>query len=299
MTARSTNTKNRAHHADLSKTFVEVENTETIWGSAFTALKMPNNATTANRGRLGAYTGAVGELAMGEYTGQQEPAIGAAFASAPLEEAIGNTGATEPPKASVYVGGRFYSKATVTDVTAITDQGKPVFLTDDDLPTLTAGTRIEPVGWLIKRHADNTADWYFFGPNARMAGMSVERLPLTAAPISLLTGVMDVAGNVLTGYPMPCSGIIVGLGYQPTVASTGAGGAIVNAELDGTNVTAGSVTVGVTAANAVVLYTAAATAGHYFSRGALLDLESDGGVAATGAGAAAHFFVDVIKLPGS
>lgn len=292
--ARSTNAKNRSVIADHEKVFVEVENTEEIFRSAYTSIRTPGNGTAANQGRLGAYTGAAGELAVGEALGMQEPAIGSSYASAPSETVTGNTSASEPPKAGVALGPRFYSKSTVTGVSAIGDQSKLVFLSDDDTPTLTPQARPDPVGWIIKRHADDTVDWWFFGPNARMAGASVERLLVSPRARAVDGG----AGNVVTGYPMPFAGFVLGIVYEVNVAASGSPANVINAELNGTNVTGGTITITTAAQGSYIVPASFATANNYFSRGTLLDLESDAGTAG-GSSPTGFFYIDVIRLPGT
>lgn len=94
------------------------------------------------------------------------------------------------------------------------------------------------------------------------------------------------AGDVLTSYPLPGAGRIVGFRYVPSVVSSTAGdGMNLNLEIGTTNLTGG--VLGLTSANTntlgVVVESSAITGANTYAPGALLSIEG-----ATGAGAFAE-----------
>ena len=115
---------------------------------------------------------------------------------------------------------------------------------------------------------------------------------LQPKPLSLVTLSIPVslaaipAGDVLTSYPLPGAGRIVGFRYVPSVVSSTAGdGMDLNLEIGTTNLTGG--VLGLTSANTntlgVVVASTAITGNNSYAPGALLSIEG-----ATGAGAFAE-----------
>lgn len=115
---------------------------------------------------------------------------------------------------------------------------------------------------------------------------------LQPRPLSLVTLSIPVAlaaipaGDVLTSYPLPGAGRIVGFRYVPSVVSSTAGdGMNLNLEIGTTNLTGG--VLGLTSANTntlgVVVESSAITGANTYAPGALLSIEG-----ATGAGAFAE-----------
>jgi len=294
MTALTTNAATtRDTRKDLSKVFVEVVDAEVLYRSAFASVKTLQNATSADVGRAGAYTGAVGELVVGEYLTLQEPQIGSGYSAAPTVEVTGATSAAEPPKAALSLEPRVYRRVAVTGVSSIAHQFRLVYLSDDNVFTLTVGTRPDPVGYVLEWFESTTCDVYFFSASQRLAGIRIERLNLTALAVDMT----QQSADLLAGYIMPYAGIILGLGFQAVVALTGSPTSVINAELDTTNVTGGTLALTATAINVMKVSSSFATAGHYFSRGSVLDVEIDGGTAPSAG--TAMLFVDVLVLPGT
>jgi hypothetical protein len=115
----------------------------------------------------------------------------------------------------------------------------------------------------------------------------LSRRPLSRVTLSFgVTLTAIPAGDVVTSYPLPGAGRIVGFRYVPQVVTTTAGdGMNLNLEIGTTNLTGG--VLGLTSANTnalgVVVEASAITAGNTYAPGALLSIEG-----ATGAGAFAE-----------
>lgn len=115
---------------------------------------------------------------------------------------------------------------------------------------------------------------------------------LSRRPLSLVTLSFPVtltaipAGDLITDYPLPGAGRIIGFRYVPAVVTSTAGdGMDLNIEIGSTNLTGG--VLGLTSANTntlgVVVAATAITAGNTYAPGALMSIEG-----ATGAGAFAE-----------
>ena len=298
--ARTTNLQGgRDDNPPPERVSVEVVNSEVIYEGAFTCVRDAGNATAANQGRLNAYDGAAGSVFVGEALPIQDPNVSESDGDYTFDGSVtGNTGADNPPRAAQAITGRTLLSQTVTGASAISDRLKPVFLSDDDTFTLTPQTRPEAVAVVQKWITGTTCDLLLLPLTARCAGsFQVERLYVTVGAIDFTTGTLDSAGDLVTGYTMPYKGMILAVGYHAATAITGSPAAVINAELGGTNVTGGTVTVAATGVNAVGVGTSFATAGHFFSRGDTLDIETDGGTAASAG--TAQIFVDVLRLPGT
>jgi hypothetical protein len=115
----------------------------------------------------------------------------------------------------------------------------------------------------------------------------LSRRPLSRVTLSFGVALTAIpAGDLVTSYPLPGAGRIVGFRYVPQVVTTTAGdGMDLNLEIGTTNLTGG--VLGLTSANTnalgVVVSATAITAGNTYAPGALLSIEG-----ATGAGAFAE-----------
>ncbi len=293
--ARSTNLQGGRDNAPQPKKIaIEVENSEVVYEGAFASLRDLGNATAGNQGRIGAYTGAAGEVFAGVALGIQDPNVSENDGDWTFDGSVtGDTSASIPPKAGLSVEPQVLKKIAVTGASAISDQGRPVYLSDDDTLTLTPPTRMDPIGFVSRWYTSTTCDVYLLPVWVQYACARPERLFLSTEPATL-TG---TSGDLATGYPMPFKGLVLGVGYVITTDITGSPDTVLNAELDGTNVTGGTLALATGSAGAYAVASSFATAAHYFSRGSLLDIEISGATGATaGAGS---LFIDVIRLPGS
>lgn len=277
-----------------NRTF-EIENSEECFEGAFGSIRDLGNGTAANQGRIGAYTAAAGEVFVGEFYEASEPLVPSGFGAAPEDgKTTGDTSATPPPRVLTQWRHAIKKNLTVTGVSAIANLLRLVYASDDNTLTLTVQTRPDPVGVIVGRHADDTVDVLFFGLSEKFAACRVERLWLNPGTEATLTG---TSGDKVTGYPMPCKGLFLTIGYVITTDITGSPDTVLNGELGGTDITGGTLALATGSAGAYNVGTSYATAAHYFSRGTLLDIEISGSTAASaGAGS---LFVDILTLPGT
>jgi hypothetical protein len=125
------------------------------------------------------------------------------------------------------------------------------------------------------------------GTSGAIISMLIEKKPLAFVTLPFQVSLAAIpAGDVVTSFPLPGSGRIVGFRYVPTVVtSTASDGMNLNLEIGTTNLTGG--VLGLTSANTntlgVVVSSTAITAGNTYAPGALLSIEG-----ATGAGAFAE-----------
>lgn len=134
------------------------------------------------------------------------------------------------------------------------------------------------------------------GTSGALISMLVEKKPLAFVSLAFAIGLPSIpAGDVVTSFPLPGAGRIIGFRYVPGVVTSTAGdGMNLNLEIGTTNLTGG--VLGLTSANTntmgVVTSATAITGNNTYAPGALLSIEG-----ATGAGAFAEgsgtLFVDV------
>lgn len=275
---------------------VEVEDAEVVYKGAFTSVRDKGNATAANQGRIGAYTGAAGEFFIGDYRGIRDPEVPGGFAAAPTDEVTGDTSGSPAPQASAQISEGIYTNIAIAGVSSQSDVGAPVYLSSDNDLTLTPQTRPDPIGFVTRYRSSGVADFLKFGLDAYYGAIRPVRIPVSQRNITVTAS----SGNFVTGFPMPCKGILLAVGYEVGTQITDGGGAIttvVNAELGGTNVTGGTVALETGAVGAYKVGASFATAGHYFSRGTLLDLEVSGSQGPDAG--AVYFFVDILPLSGT
>lgn len=278
---------------DPERFAVEVENAETIYQGALVGLNDLGNATSADRGRAAAYANEAGQMAIGFYDGLKEPKVPDTFAAAPTVEAVGNTSADIPPGIATYIKGEIRPSLAVSGVASIADVGRLVYASTDNDFTLTPTARPDPIGVVTKYRSSGVADVYRFGFGEYAGALRPVRIPVSQRNITA-TG---TSGNLVTGFQMPCKGLLLAVGYEVGTQITGSPDTVINAEFGGTNVTGGTVALAAAAVGTYNVGTSFATAGHYFSRGTLLDLEISGSAGASAG--AVYLFVDVIPLSGS
>lgn len=125
------------------------------------------------------------------------------------------------------------------------------------------------------------------GASGNIVSMLIEKKPVAFETLMFQVNLAAIpAGDVVTSYPLPGSGRIIGFRYVPTAVTTTAGdGMNLNLEIGTTNLTGG--VLGLTSANTntlgVVVEATAITGNNTYAPGALLSIEG-----ATGAGAFAE-----------
>jgi hypothetical protein len=249
----------------------EVGDTVAVYRGSIMAAGHSSNATAAKRGRVSPWTGAVGEIP--------------GFGFSPWG-VTGDASATPPTKATLQLNDFILYKATVTGVTAVTDQFKLVYASDDDTLTLTAQTnRPVPCGVIVRWYTSTTCDVLMFGAvsQAKMAlnGSCYTTMHLgnfLCASITAGAGPVDIrTGHVLSGH-----GEFVSVWAMIGAAIVGAGGAAnINLEIGGTNVTGGVVALAEADAVGAKKSGSAVSGAAEFHDGDLLDVEASSVVAMT------------------
>lgn len=262
------------------KSEFQVVNAEVIYGGSLMQLNGPLDGTAASRGRADVYN-------------DENDAIAIGWA---LEGATGDTAAN--PIVSVGVGkdARILERVTIAGATGVSSVGSPVYATDDNTFTLTRPTLGDPIGFVARWHTGTTADLFGFSVEGQyikgLAGGNQEMWLLgIIAPLSS-------AGNLLTGIEATGHARITRIYTIVAQALTGAGGSsTINAEIGGTNITGGVVTL-TTAAGAAGTKAAgtAITAANVVHEGDLIDIEMALGVGFTGG--LVNVYAEVERLPG-
>jgi len=130
----------------LQGTF-EVKNTSVIYPGAFCTFD-----TTS--GLIKPYAGAIGDRAVGWSLGVP-PVVGSAVITGNTSPATGY----EHPRCAIAYGGHTIINCPVTGASAETDQGKPVYVTDDGTYTLTDPTTHRfAIGFVKHYRASGFAD---------------------------------------------------------------------------------------------------------------------------------------------
>ena len=239
-----------------------------------------DHATSANRGRLGPWTGGASQIPSG-------------FALP--DSTTGDTTASPIPEQPIDLR-TMIKQVLVTGTTAVTDAGRPVYASDDGTFTITAPTsRPFPCGRIWRWLSGTTCRVMFYGvPTLDGIALAGGPLDVWAFPVS---GVQAGAGNALTGFVARFHGAIISEYLVVVSVLTGGGASLTfNSEIGGTNVT-GSATVWTTAnASGDKVAGAAITGANVFHEGDLIDIEVALGVAGTGG--LATLFVEYEKRLG-
>lgn len=241
-----------------------VAGTKTLYASAIVALVTSRVATAdvAQVGYVRPYTGAMGEFFLG--IDDDETILG------DVTVAIG----VQPRAAIDLETDRVRMGTPVTGLANdATDVGKLVYATADNVFTLTRPTRGQVVGVVIfpETAALATVRFLTFGENVALVGAGQRELVyLGSYDADTLT-----TANIRTSLIMGFAGKFISLYAAIDIAPTGGGGtATINAEIDGTNVTGGVVTVATGDAKATVKQGTAITALADFNEASLIDIEA-------------------------
>lgn len=226
---------------------------------------------------------------------------GLAKEPAGLSSGTGDTSATVPPEVTLPLTPEILPRYPVTGASSQGDVMKPVYATDNQTLTLTRPSDdAEVVGVITKWHTSTTCDVLLFGLVGQLilgfAGGNRQILELGSYDNADLND-----GDILTSFVLPFHGKLISLHGAVEKAFTGAGGtAQINAEIGGTNVTGGVVTVSTAASGTVgaIMAGTAITAENVFHEGDLLDLEvaNQGGTQTAGR---VRVYAIVERLPGA
>lgn len=258
----------------------EVGNAVQVYSGGFIGIRGPDHATT--QGYLVPYNDEAGMIFAG----------GAAETTT-----LGDTTASPPPETRTNVGDKVICRATVTGVASRGDILKPVYATDDNTLTLTRPTTGEVVGVVVDWHTGTTCDVMFLSLDARVSAATTTDL--------LFLGAIDFAstadGDLRTGIVAPYHGEIIEIFAMVSIPLVGSGGTTaINLEIDGTNVTGGTLVMSTAAGGTLgtKLTATAITAANVIREGSAIDVEATL-TAGTRTSGAIELFAKVQRRPGA
>ena len=277
--ASNTNRRN----AKVEGLQIDLVNATVVFGGSFAGLNTLSAATAANRGRAQAYNDQVGMFFLGGWFNR---------------DATGDTSASPEVNSRTHIHGAIVQNVTVTGGAGDrTDVLQPVFLTDDDVITLTRPTFGAPVGFILK-HLDSTSydvvllsaqeHWLITMSGSGQYTWFIGSFDITAAS----------SGDLAVGIESPHHAQITRLYAIVDVATTGASGTItVNLEIGGTNITDGVITVVTSTAQGVKVANAVdPSALNVIHEGDLIDVEIVVGTTLTAG--RINLYAEVQLLPG-
>jgi hypothetical protein len=259
----------------------EIVNAAVCYEGGYLMQGGPSHATATTTGRIQPYNDEVGSIPFGRC---QKGGTGA-------------TAANPIPRATSDLEAHILKAVAVTGVTALTDVGKVVYMTDDNTLTLTRPTYGLPVGHIIAWRATTSCDVLFWGVIGTdilaLAGAAQERWLL-----AVVTGIAAAGADVATGIVAPYHGKINAVYGIVSAALVGAGADLsYNLEIGGTNVTGGVVQVLLADATGTKKAGTAVTAANVFHEGDLIDVEV--AVATASTGGLVMIFAEVERLLGT
>lgn len=270
-----------------SSTTAQVANTAVAYDGALLAMGTPQHATSASRGRVFPWTGALGEFPLGFcYQGK----------------VTGDTSATPPNATSVWIADTRVNSCPVTGLAGtVADNMKWVYATADGTFTLTrpADPNGEPVGVTIQFQTSALCDVVFFGLGTKMA-MSAAGGTKRTWCLGAVKPYRSASGNVMTGIVAPCHGRILSVYAECIAANTDVDvDSDINLEIGGTNVTGGVVELIYTDAAGDKKSGTAVTAANVFHAGDLIDVEVTVNTAGTATDPGLYnLYVEFETLPG-
>lgn len=267
------------------KVAVEVVDAEVMYAGAYAAMGSVHHGTSANRGRVQAAADDTPGLIPLGHVDQQK---------------TGDTDlATGAPEASINVEGRIARGLTITDDAGdITDQGRWVYLTDDNTLSLSRATTTSIlVGMTVRFVAADTFDVYFFslGELLAIAAAGGNRRTWCIGSVHAF----GATGNFMTGIVSPFHGKITAF-YAICVQDPADADVDIdlNLEIGGTNVTGGVVTLAAADTLGTKKSGTAITAANVIHEGDLIDVEATTNTAGTAQDGLYNLFLDVELLPG-
>lgn len=242
---------------------LQIANAVNLLKGRFAGIRGPTHGTS--QGYLDDYDDEPGNV----FAGVVESAGGLAIKT-------GDTSGTPPPEGGIKIYPRILKRYAVTGAASRADILKPVYATDNQTLDLTRpADDAEAVGLIVEWHTGTTCDVLLFGLIGQcllgMAGGNVQEVDFGSYDFADLAD-----GNIRIAQPMRFHGKILSVIGYVEKAHTGSGGtALVNLEINGTNVTGGVVTVSTAAAGTLgtILAGTAVTAENVFHEGDTVDVE--------------------------
>jgi hypothetical protein len=251
-----------------------------LFNNIFTGVRGPDHATS--QGEADKYAPAVN---------------GIIFSGLSFSKVTGDSAASPRPASRQQIQSLKLVDVAVTGAANKADVLKPIFLSDNQTMTLTRPAKGELVGYTMEYKGDAKFDVLLLGLAERLAANSQAEL--------IYLGQLDFStvanGNLRTAFPMPFHGKILEIFGMVAEVMVGSGGTIlINAEIDGTDVTGGVVTMSTAAGGTLgtKLAGTAVTAANVFREGSALDIEgaSAGGTRTSGI---LELYARVQRLPGA
>lgn len=236
MAASANNNQYRATGA--SHLAVVIKNSAQVYKNCVGAID------TTGYGR--SWTGAAGEIPMGRISGGELYGTG-----------LGDTSAANPPQLTFNMDPELRKDVAVTGASAVTDNGAPVYQSNDNTLTLTRPTRGRPAGFVATWKTGTTCDVVLFGPllDARRH-MGVQLLHLGG--FSAVAAHLGTGDGIQFAYP----GRIRVLSFYGIVCKTLAGGTsiVITLKFGTTALTGGVLSFGATDAAGTKVDSTAITA---------------------------------------
>lgn len=269
---------------------LQVVSAATVYKGGYLALGSEHHATAGNRGRLYPFNDAAGVIPFGLMDGG-----GGSGTSQGADSVVGD--ATYNNMAAVILDGFVAENVSVTGTTAVTDVGKLVYMTDDDVMTLTRPTVGVPLGMVTAWRATTMCDVLFFPVTTII---SIIMAGCGQAIWCLGTVFADHAtGQVLTGIKAPYSGRIIDFYAICTVDPADVDVSIaLNLEIGGVDVTGGVVTLAAADTKGLIKNGTAITGANKFSEGDAIDVEAVQTTAGTASDGLYTLFLEVALGPG-
>lgn len=241
----------------------QIVNTSVEYASSYTAMNSRGHGTTASRGRVLPWTSAAFQIPLG-------------FA---WSGATGDTSASPIVEAQIDAGDTF-ERVAVTGTSSVADQGRIVYLSDDNTFTVTRPTLGHPAGMIVRWYTGTTCLVLRFGAST-LASIAMSGLAQYTWFLGVV-GCQGSTGNMLTGIEAPHHGRFTSLyGIVINQATDANVDISVNLEIGGTNVTGGVVNWLFSSAVGAKLAGTAITALNEFHEADLIDVEAVYNVAGT------------------
>jgi hypothetical protein len=234
----------------------QIADAEEVYNGAYMGAGNRDHATSATRGRALPFNDAAGYIPLG-------------FS---LSRETGDTSASPIDSARVASEAQIRRVAVTGLGGTVADNFRLVYATDDGTFNLTRGTVSIPVGWVVE-FDDSSNAWVEFFSARELAVLAMGGAAQYTWFLGVVSGILSVSGNMLTGITAPHHGRILSVyGIVIEAHATTVDDIDVNLEIGGTNVTGGLIQ-WTNAAAGTKLSGSAVTAENVFNEGDLIDVE--------------------------
>jgi len=243
----------------------QVVNASVEYAGGFACMNSRGHGTAGSRGRSQAWTSANFQIPLGFAWGG----------------VTGDTAASPIPEVQIDASDTF-ERVAVTGTGSVADQGRVVFLSDDETWTVTRPAPGHPAGMIVRWYTGTTCLVLRFGA-ATLASIALAGLGQYTWHLGKIASSRTVSGNHLTGIEAPHHGRFTSFyGIVDRKSTTATLNEAFNLEIGAANVTGGVVTWAFADDVGTKLAGTAITGTNEFHEGDLIDVEG----VITGAGAA-------------